>query len=75
MDESYAKSFERAYQMLTELKTQSVLRPNEQDGRSHMFSRRRADGCEEENLYLLINGRKIVISKTCVRAGLVFPAE
>ncbi|KAK9936938.1 hypothetical protein M0R45_013758 [Rubus argutus] len=27
MDESYAKSFERAFEMLTELETQSVLRP------------------------------------------------
>ncbi|KAM1539910.1 hypothetical protein ACFX14_004698 [Malus domestica] len=50
MDESYAKSFERAYQMLTELEAQSVLRPIQQDGRSYMFSRRRADGREEENL-------------------------
>ncbi|KAM1045327.1 hypothetical protein ACFX2A_037167 [Malus domestica] len=50
MDESYAKSFERAYQMLTELKAQSVLRPVEQDGRSHMFSRRQADGREEETV-------------------------
>ncbi|TQE12048.1 hypothetical protein C1H46_002442 [Malus baccata] len=50
MDESYAKSFERAYQMLTELEAQSVLRPIQQDGRSYMFSRRRADGREEANL-------------------------
>ena len=50
MDEFYAKSFERAYQMLTELEAQSVLRPIQQDGRSYMFSRRRADGQDEENV-------------------------
>ena len=31
MDESYAKSFERAFEMLTELEQQSVLRPIQQN--------------------------------------------
>ena len=36
MDESYAKSFERAYQMLSELDENSVIDPNEQEGHEEM---------------------------------------